>query len=166
MISQAIKRWLRKLFAWWSGTEPEADYAHAVSIVNKSATQESSLRTFVDGSTSQPGITSIAVEHAEDAILSETNRPLPLPEERSEHPVTPPSPPAPPQLAASTEQSNASRTMSTEAGKEPIAVSREDHSPTHPTTTQQLEFLRYLVRRGLVNEGFATGQEPEQYKQS
>jgi hypothetical protein len=33
-----------------------------------------------------------------------------------------------------------------------------------PTAAQKLEFLRYLVKRGIVNEGFAAGQVPEQYK--
>jgi hypothetical protein len=28
---------------------------------------------------------------------------------------------------------------------------------------QRLEFLRYLVKHGIVNEGFARDQRPEQY---
>ena len=32
------------------------------------------------------------------------------------------------------------------------------------TAERQLEFLRYMVKRGLVNEGFAEGTEPDQYK--
>ncbi len=33
-----------------------------------------------------------------------------------------------------------------------------------PTPDQQLDFLLYLVKRGIVNEGFPEGQVPEQYK--
>ena len=48
--------------------------------------------------------------------------------------------------------------------------------PPHPTNSQtsttndethekQLEFLRFLVKRGVFNEGFPEGQEPDQYNQ-
>jgi hypothetical protein len=33
-----------------------------------------------------------------------------------------------------------------------------------PTPEKKLEFLQYLVKRGIVNEGFAGDQIPEQYK--
>jgi len=33
-----------------------------------------------------------------------------------------------------------------------------------PTPEQQLEFLHYLVKRGIVNEGFEEGKIPEQYR--
>lgn len=33
-----------------------------------------------------------------------------------------------------------------------------------PTPQQQLDFLNYLVKRGLVNEGFAEDRVPEQYR--
>jgi hypothetical protein len=37
-------------------------------------------------------------------------------------------------------------------------------TPPAPTREQKLEFLHYLVKRGIVNEGFAEGQVPEQYR--
>jgi hypothetical protein len=33
-----------------------------------------------------------------------------------------------------------------------------------PTPEQQLEFLHYLVKRGIVNEGFEEGKIPKQYR--
>ena len=38
-----------------------------------------------------------------------------------------------------------------------------DISPT-PGAERQLEFLRYLVKRGILNEGFAEGTVPDQYR--
>ena len=35
-----------------------------------------------------------------------------------------------------------------------------------PTPEQKLDFLHYLVKRGIVNEGFAEGRVPEQYKKN
>ncbi len=49
----------------------------------------------------------------------------------------------------------------------PIEKAREAStssiSPT-PRAERQLEFLRYLVKRDIVNEGFAEGTVPDQYK--
>jgi len=39
-----------------------------------------------------------------------------------------------------------------------------DTPPPTPTPEQKLEFLHYLVKRGIVNEGFAEGQIPKQYR--
>jgi hypothetical protein len=39
-----------------------------------------------------------------------------------------------------------------------------DLSAPSPTFEQQLAFLHYLVKRGLVNEGFTEGQVPKQYR--
>jgi hypothetical protein len=33
-----------------------------------------------------------------------------------------------------------------------------------PTSEQHLEFLHYLVKRGIVNEGFEEGKIPDQYR--
>ncbi len=43
-------------------------------------------------------------------------------------------------------------------------ASTSNISPT-PMAERQLEFLRYLVKHGLLNEGFAEGTVPDQYKQ-
>jgi len=63
MITQGIKRWLYKLFAWWPWKQtPETSYQQAVSNLNMSMAQETMAR-IVDGSLPQPGsITSVVVE--------------------------------------------------------------------------------------------------------
>lgn len=157
MVTQAIKRWLDNLFAWWPWKRsPKSGYAHPVTPRNTGAAQESKLRTTVDGSVSQPGTTSIAVERAQDTIPPEQHRPIPpKPEERF---VSPPASEEKPALPATSpidaEKQPKPKPKPTAAGEDIPA----------PTPEQQLEFLRYLVQRGLVNEGFEYGKEPEQYK--
>jgi hypothetical protein len=49
----------------------------------------------------------------------------------------------------------------------PVSKSKSvfpDAPPPTPTPEQQLEFMHYLVKRGIVNEGFTEGQVPEQYR--
>src|SRR5438477_8047068 len=55
MITQAIKNWLRKLFAWWPWKQStEIEHAHAASPFNKGTTQGAISRSAIDGSASQP----------------------------------------------------------------------------------------------------------------
>ncbi len=152
MVTQAIKRWLQNLFAWWPWKRyPETDYAHPQNMMNMGATQESILRTTVDGSITQPGTTSVAVEHAEGTDPTETN--WATTEEHLER-VMPSLP----------EDMNAAFSSSVEPGKKPPQSEGAIEDAPPPTIEQQLEFLRYLVRRGVVNEGFERGNEPDQYK--
>ena len=44
------------------------------------------------------------------------------------------------------------------------AIPTGNASPPSPTFEQQLAFLQYLVKRGMVNEGFSEGQVPKQYR--
>jgi hypothetical protein len=161
MFTEAIKRWLRNLFAWWPWKlSPASYYAGTSSTLNKSTTQESLLRTAVDGPIPQQGATSVVVEHAETRPPSEMSRPAN--EERSERIVSPP--PHPPQGSqpspTSEERADISRPTPVEAAKERAGAAEAVSSPT---PEQKLEFLRYLVKRGIVNEGFTAGQVPEQY---
>jgi hypothetical protein len=162
MFMDAIKRWLHNLFAWWPWKRSsESDYAGTLSTLNKSTTPESLLRTTVDGPIPQQGATSVVVEHTETRPPSEMSRPAT--EERSERIVSPPQPPqaSPTSPASSEERADISRPSPVEAAKE-RAVAAE--AVPSPTPEQKLEFLRYLVKHGIVNEGFAAGQTPEQYK--
>ncbi len=149
MVTQAIKQWLQNLFAWWPWKRStETDYAHLHDMTNMGAAQESILRTTVDGSITQPGATSVAVEHAEGA--------------------------APPEMSWSTTEEHAPSSppeethISLSPSQEPVRKrsSPEDmlEKPVAPSMEQQLDFLRYLVQRGVVNEGFERGKEPEQYR--
>ena len=145
MITQGIKRWLQSLFAWWPWKSvSEDDYAQTPGTLNKGTSQETLFFTTVDGpyaQPAQPGITSVAVEPIEEDVIPESGRPTA--EERSFSMLKP-----------TTEDS----------GSLPAPIIEEKRKTVHepgaaiedtpvPTPQQRLEFLRYLVERGLVNEG-------------
>ncbi len=145
MITQGIKRWLQSLFAWWPWKlVPEDDFAQTPGTLNKGTAQETLFFTTVDGpyaQPAQPGITSVAVEPIEDDVVPESGRPTA--EERSF-----------PMLSSNEEDS----------GSIPAPIIEEKIKTVHdpdatsqamptPTPQQRLEFLRYLVERGIVNEG-------------
>jgi len=135
MITQALKRWLQKLFAWWPWkSAPATGYSQAVR--NTGAAQETVWRTTMEGPLPQAGMMSVAVE--QDEAVPEQGWLLASAEERSAQPVS----------------STAEHSESTTG----------DLSAPSPTFEQQLAFLHYLVKRGLVNEGFAEGQVPKQYR--
>jgi hypothetical protein len=159
MFTETIKRWLNNLFAWWPWKwSPESNYANTRSTLNKSTPQESLLRTTVDGPIPQQGATSVVVEHGETRPPSEMSRPAP--EERSERIVSPPPQVSQPSSVPE-ERADISRPTPVEAATERTVASQAVPSPT---PEQKLEFLRYLVKRGIVNEGFTTGHPPEQYR--
>ena len=118
-----------------------------MNISSTDATQTLTSGTIVDGSVSEPGITFIIFEQ-EDETIQELN--WSIIEERSLFTQSP----------GVEEKSDSLRVPAAETARETTTASKETLSPT---VENQLEFLQYLVRRGLVNEGFAKGQEPEQY---
>lgn len=149
MITQAIKNWLHKMLAWWPWRKSsEIEYSHAASPLNKETAEESASRSLTDGVTSQPGITP-------RLSTIEEKRP-----ERIVHPLFP----------AANERLSPP-TSSIDNGTEPLpALSQEEGtslvvpSSSSPTYEQQLEFLYYLYKRGIVNEGFEEGKAPDQYR--
>jgi hypothetical protein len=153
MITQSIKQWLSRLFAWlpWRRSL-EADYTQAVSNLNPGVTQEPMVRSTVDGPLPQTGTTSVAVEQGRDEEIPESSRPTT--EERPEQVVS-----SHPPLA----EDSAGPRLLTEALKESNKV---EAPPPSPTAEQKLAFLQYLVKRGIVNEGFSEGQVPRQYKKA
>lgn len=153
MISQAIKGWLQRLFAWWPWkSTPAANYAYPVSSINKNIAPEATMyTTTVDGTISQPGSSSVAVEHTDEEFFTElawTSH-----DERPE----PTMPPLTPVVEAQGD-------IPIKEQNKPTARNVSFPSTPTPTAVQKLEFLRYLVQRGLVNEGFDRGYEPEQYR--
>ncbi len=84
---------------------------------------------------------------------------LPTTEERPER-----KDPPQPTPAENTELSLA--LPSAETAKETTSQDEVSISTILPlsSTEQHLAFLHYLVQRGIVNEGFEEGQEPEQYR--
>ena len=153
MITQSIKQWLNKLFAWWPWKRsPETSYTQAVSNLNTSVTQDSMLRTTVDGPLPQTGNTSVAVEQGRGEEIPESSRPTT--EER-------------PEQVVSSHPSPAEDTFSPRHPPEALKESSKvEAPPPTPTPEQKLAFLQYLVKRGIVNEGFGEGQVPRQYKKA
>lgn len=126
MITQAIKGWLRKVFAWWPWKQsPFIEYEHVTSATARGSTPETTLWASKEGTIPQAGIT--------PRRFTFENRSERLAQSRSEAAdMSPLSPPA----------------------SFPYTGSEPDSAPT---TRQRLEFLRYLVQRGIVNEGFERG---------
>jgi len=163
MITQAIKRWLEKLFGWFSGKpDAENEYAPAASPLNKSVAQESVGRSTSDSVTPQSGVAPRIVGQGEigcstiDEWRERAAQP-PVPAEKSELPALPPQIPVTPPIEKPITALDASpHEEKTSLPTTPLAA---------PTPEQKLEFLQYLVRRGIVNEGFAQGHVPEQYRQ-
>ena len=147
MITQAIKQWLGKMFAWWPWRpSPKTEYLHTSGSLNKGAAQEMTARSTIDG---------VAPRRTEAS-------PRPYIEEWPERIVQP-------SADAINRVPTEERTETTfpSLPATPIEKAREAStssiSPT-PRAERELEFLRYLVKRGIVNEGFAEGTVPDQYK--
>jgi hypothetical protein len=149
MITQAIKRWLHQMFAWWPW-RPSAKTAYAPPLdsLNSGPAQETTAWSASDGVgvAPQPEVAPRRpiIEEWPERIVQPYPPTL---EERSEIPFT--SPPMPPIEKAGETTSN----------------SREGSSPDASATSEQkLAFLRYLVKRGILNEGFAEDKVPDQYR--
>ena len=135
MITQAIKRWLHNAFAWWPWKHTPPDvFRQASGPLGTNTSQESVSRSAVEGTTPQASISprlSTIEERPERTISAQK----PAPNDMAETPL-------PPSLRPQVDNSTGS--------------SYENASPavpSAPTPQQRLEFLRYLVKRGIVNEG-------------
>ena len=157
MITQAIKSWLRKVFAWWPWKKsPQITYSPVVSPLNKGLAQGAAARSTIEGVAPQAGITprlSTIEEWPERVSQPQTHFPDASPP--TERPLLPPPSTPPPVEPVEDKQT---------LEKEPPPAPKEPVRAVPPTPEQQLEFLHYLVQRGIVNEGFEAGQEPEQYR--
>jgi hypothetical protein len=132
MITQAIKRWLRNVFAWWpwKHTAPVA-YRQASGPLGMNTSQEGISLSAVEGTTPQASITPRLSTIEERTISAH----IPATNDMAETPI-------PPSLRSPVD-------ISTEPGKDDASPA----VPSTPTPQQRLEFLRYLVKRGIVNEG-------------
>ncbi len=123
MITQAIKEWFRKVFAWWPWKQsPFIEYEHVTSATARGSTPETTLRASKEETVPQAGVTPrrFPLENRRERLI----------QPRSETPGVPPLSPPASFPSTDTEPENA------------------------PMVRQRLEFLRYLIRRGIVNEGF------------
>jgi hypothetical protein len=123
MITQAIKGWLHKVFAWWPWKQsPSIEYQHVTSAVSRGSAQEMSPWLSQEGTVPQTGATPrrFLLENRAERLAQ------PRPEVSDMPPLSPLAPVS-----------------------KPVDTTAEG-----PTPQQRLEFLRYLVQHGLVNEGF------------
>ena len=140
MITQAIKDWLHKVFAWWPWKHSTpAEYAHVASSPNRGPTPETATRSTIDGIAPQAGVVPrlSTIEEWPERVVQPYFPPPSQPQ--SAEPAEPPRPP--------------STVPSAEKVVEPKPTMGAA-TPVPPTPQQRLEFLQYLVKRGIVNEGF------------
>jgi hypothetical protein len=166
MITQAIKRWLNKLFGWLSWKQsPETEYTRAGSSLNKGVTQESAAWPTNDGITPQSGVSPLILGQGETSCstIDEWPKSVIQPPPPTANEEVPPASSTPAQLPMTPPDENAKTAIKNNF---PEASSRAvpPPKPPVPSPEQKLEFLHYLVKRGIVNEGFAEGQVPEQYR--
>ena len=135
MITQAIKRWLRNMFAWWPWKHsPPAAYWQASGPLGMNTSQEGISLSAIEGTTPQASITPrlSTIEERPDHTIS---APIPATNDKAETSL-------PPSLRSPVD-------IAPEPGKNDAAPS----DLSTPTPQQRLEFLRYLIKRGIVNEG-------------
>jgi hypothetical protein len=158
MITQAIKRWLYKLFSWWPWkSAPSTGFSPSLTNANMGSAQETVWRTTLEGPLPQAGMMSVAVEQDEDDAIPD---PSWLSSEIRPERLVQPSSPTSAELNNS--NSNSDPDLSHLSSADIPSTSTGD-APS-PTFEQQLAFLQYLVKRGMVNEGFSEGQVPKQYR--
>jgi hypothetical protein len=131
MITQAIKRWLRSMFARWPWKQtPPVAYRQKSGQLGVGTTPDGISLAAIEGTTPQASIAPRL-----STIEERPERTIPAPNDMAETPL-------PPSLSSPVD-------ISTEPGKDDASPA----VPSTPTPQQRLEFLRYLVKRGIVNEG-------------
>ena len=137
-LTQTIKNWLHKMFAWWPWKQStQFEFSNAANPLNKGIIQDSLSRSSIDGIAPQAGMTprlSTIEEWPERVVQSD----LPVEKSFTETPSVSPAP------SGDIEIMNLSPTRA-----DGIRVEAQ----TSPSPEQRLEFLRYLIKRGIVNEG-------------
>jgi hypothetical protein len=137
-LTQTIKNWLHKMFAWWPWKQStQFEYSNAANPLNKGIIQDTLSRSTIDGIAPQAGIAprlSTIEEWPERVVQSDSTT-------ENSFAETPSVSPAPSGDGEAIE----------------ISRSRADgifaEAQTSPSPQQRLEFLRYLIKRGIVNEG-------------
>ena len=137
-LTQAIKNWLHKLFVWWpwkKSTQTECSpYADSI---NKGTNQETLSKSMTDGIAPQTGIVSrlSTIEEWPERVVQSD---LTVINELTETPSISSTPSVDGEII---------RKSATPADGTPASVQ------TSPSPQQRLEFLQYLIKRGIVNEG-------------
>jgi hypothetical protein len=136
-LTHAISNLFRKMFAWWPWRQStQIEYAPHSTSLSIGATQESMSKSVHEGVTPQTGIAprlSTVQGFPERVVQTD----VPAKDEFPEIPLS-------------------DSLANGESMKKPAKP--EDDIPAYmqasPSTQQRLEFLQYLVKRGIVNEGF------------
>jgi hypothetical protein len=136
MLTQTIKSWLHKMFAWWPWKQSsKIEHSHTGKSLNKGTTKESLSISTIDGSVPQAGSASClsTIEEWPERVVQSDIQPAGEVNETALPPLsTPP----------------------VEMTKEPQNHTNEVPVVSQPSPQQRLEFLQYLIKRGIVNEGF------------
>ncbi|GCE47729.1 hypothetical protein EI42_05142 [Thermosporothrix hazakensis] len=154
MISQKVKRWFQKLFAWWPWRRTTATTT-AQAYGNAGLAQEPVRYAAEEGHAPQTGMLSIAVDQSREEVFpdfAQTQRkkdPEEQPPESSSLPPAQEPSPSPYALSYSIQ---------------PVQYPSSSETGEASGLQRQLEFLRYLMQRGIINEGFEEGKEPRQYR--
>jgi len=160
MLTQGIKRWLQSLFAWWPWNRvEEMDYAQAIDSLNRGMAQETMFRTAIDGPLTQPAgqnIITISIEPSKDEEIVEWP---PFESRERTAPLTPPIASVPAEdIEEALPFSELYESQQAVTGSKPFQEERKTQEPLasveplEPTTRQRLEFLRYLIQRGIVSD--------------
>jgi hypothetical protein len=135
-LTQAITNWLHKTFAWWPRKQStQIEYSPSVNSLNKGTTQETLSKSMTDGIVPQTGIVprlSTIHEWPERVVQTDVTAKNDLPETPS---------------LGSLEDGELMQKPAMPVDETPAGMQ------TSPSTQQRLEFLRYLIKRGIVNEG-------------
>ena len=135
-LTHAIKNWLHKMFAWWPWKQStQIEYSPFANSINKGTTQETLSQSMTDSIAPQTGIVprlSTIKEWPERVVQTDITAKNELTETSS---------------LASSGDGEPMKKSATPADETPAGVQ------TSPSTQQRLEFLQYLIKRGIVNEG-------------
>jgi hypothetical protein len=135
-LTQAIKNWLHKMFAWWPWKQStQNEYSPHADSINKGTTQETLSKSMNDSIAPQTGINprlSTIQEWSEQVVQTDVTAKNDVPEM--------------PSLGSSGDG---------EPMKKPAMPADETPAgmQTSPSTEQRLEFLQYLIKHGIINEG-------------
>ena len=168
MLTQGIKRWLQSLFAWWPWRRAEEmDYTQTTGPLSRGTSSEMLFRTAIDGPHTQPAqhtIITIPVEPFEDEEIVEWP---PFENRERTSPLPPPTTSMPPVSPVPMEEDEEALPFSElYEHQQALMASKQEKTPeeqeaqpsqmqrelSEPTTQQRLEFLRYLVQRGIVSD--------------
>jgi hypothetical protein len=175
-----IKQWLQKLISWWRWWEDPVPADVPVEHASRGSGVDPMMRSSLDDSLPRQGVAPQRGSQGEPRRSTMENwrtpDPLihpysPVPDEDwdaqipfSAPQVEPEKEPTLPPPAA--ENPFSSRPVPPVPPVPPAPLPAPLPPKQKPEVEQHLEFLRYLVLRGIVNEGFPEDQTPEQYRKN